>query len=424
MTRRLILIFYNVISLPIYIISLPVLYLVSSKFRETLHLRFKVNVELKEFRDSLPESVKVIWIHSASMGEFEQARPLIAELKKQHSELKIVATFMSVSGYEARKNYPNADKVSYIPLDFFFPIVNFYSILRPVAGIIIRYEFWPNLVLVGAMKEIPLYLICASLKKNNIYSHSAIKWFFKPVMNSFKKILTVNETHTQRFVDILGESAPIQTTGDTRFDQVINRSQQLDTQILNWKRPDKFTFIIGSSWPDDEYHIFPAFSFIKNEFPNVRLIIVPHEIHPEHIDEITTAFSNENIERYSDVQDDDWDILWVDAMGKLMSFYSIADAAYVGGGFGHNIHNILEPAVYGIPIAHGPRFSRSPEAIELLRLKLTTVITNEILVEQWMRRWLTEKENYDTVCQATKEYVLNDKGITKVIVQSLELDHL
>lgn len=419
MNRLLVLFVYNLISLPIFILVYPFIGFFNPKFKQAQTIRKQLIFDVLLLRSKMKKGEKLVWIHSASMGEFEQARPLISALKKENPDTKIVSTFMSPSGYEHRKNYLEVDLTQYIPLDFYWSVSQFYSALKPDIGIIIRYEFWPNLILSASRFKTPLYLICASLKQDSTYGKIYAKWFFKPIFLAYQKILTVNENHTKRFELIIPEHRGIETVGDTRFDQVILRSKQVSEEIKLMRDESKITFIIGSSWKEDEQILFPAFTKLKKEFPNLRMIIVPHEIHKEKVSELKSRFSDLSIVSFSAMENNSFDILLVDVMGKLLQLYYTADFAYVGGGFGAGIHNILEAGVFGFPIAYGPNFQRSPEGVEMVDQKLSTIIKTQQEAEDWMTEIVRDKNKRIESGNKIKEYIFRYDGVTEKIITAI-----
>lgn len=419
MNRLFVLFVYNLVSFPIFILVYPFVGFFNPKFKQAQLVRKQLIFDVLLLRNKMKNGEKLVWIHSASMGEFEQARPVISALKKENPDVKIISTFMSPSGYENRKNYLEVDLTQYIPLDFYWSVSQFYSALKPDIGIIIRYEFWPNLILSASRYNVPLYLICASLKQDSTYGKLYAKWFFKPIFLAYKKILTVNENHTKRYKEIIPEHPGIETVGDTRFDQVILRSKQVSEEIKMMRDESKITFIIGSSWELDEAVLFPAFSKLKKEFPQFRIIIVPHEIHNEKLEQLRSTFSDLSVEAFSEMNNNSFDILFVDVMGKLLQLYCTADFAYIGGGFGSGIHNVLEAGVFGIPIAYGPRFQRSPEGVEMAEQKISTVIQSQADAEKWMKKMITDKNERIRLGNQTKDFIFRLQGVTEKIVDQI-----
>lgn len=410
---------YNLVSIPLFGLSLPLFLILNKKFRRSFSVRSHLLDNIQNLREKFPDH-KLIWIHAASMGEFEQARPIISLLKKEQPNTLIFATFMSPSGYEARKNYPECDCVQYIPLDFFWLVSSFYKNLKPDVGIIIRYEFWPNLIWLASSFSVPLFLVNASLKENHPYGKWYAKWFFEPVFKSYQKILTVNETHSKRFSNMLGSSVFIQDVGDSRFDQVILRSQYISDEIKHIKRTDCKTLIIGSAWKTDLVIWVPAIKKVLDTNQSFRVIIVPHEIHDDDFNFLTSEFKNLTLCKYSKKYQPESNLVWFDVMGKLMQLYSVADGAYVGGGLGASVHNILEPGVYGIPVCYGPNFRRSPEGVELSNKNITTIIRSIDDAEKWITEWLDNTEKIKSQGSDIRNYILKYSGVSEKIVRLIE----
>jgi len=303
-----------------------------------------------------------IWFHCASLGEFEQAKPVIERIKQRNPDLSIVITFFSPSGYENRKEYSKADGVYYLPLDKRSNARDFLDRIKPKAAIFVKYEVWYNYFSELNQRGIALYLISATFRKDQIYFREYGK-FMKNTLKMCNLICTQN----QASVDLLlahGVSNAV-VTGDTCYDRVLDQlgSVNHNSRIEAFKR-DKLLVIAGSSWQKEETLLS---NFIKNNAGrDVKYIIAPHNIQEKHIHEIQAKF-DVTTERFTEMPKDDAQVMILDTIGQLASAYHYADIAIIGGGFSNALHNILEPATFGIPVLYGNKHPNFPEGMELAR---------------------------------------------------------
>ncbi|NUQ82537.1 MAG: hypothetical protein HUU10_13065 [Bacteroidetes bacterium] len=417
---HLIFLIYNLLITPLWPIIRLILTLTDPKFRSSWKERLTTPERIARLRKEKGAGTPVLWIHAASMGEFEQARPVISEVRRRQMPCLIVVTFMSPSGYEPRKSYPEADLVCYLPVDTLWHVEAFYRELRPATGLISRYEFWPNLLIRSAAAGIPLILMNGSLKAEHPYGTWYASWFYKPLFGRYSRILTVSDHHTAMYRAFLGQDAPVTTAGDTRYDQVLARAESTDADMEFLRDPTRLTLILGSAWPADLTLWLSAIRALPASLrERLRLWVVPHEIHPGEEKQVTAVWPETTLSLWSAGPDPAATVLWVDVMGRLMKLYGLGDAAYVGGGFGVHIHNILEPAVWGIPVSHGPRYSKSPEAMDMQRNGLTTVISTPADATVWLTRLLEDPAFRQTTGTATRDFILNYRGSTTRIVDVL-----
>lgn len=323
---------------------------------------------LRKQRD--PEA-RYIWFHAASLGEFEQGRPLIEQIKAARPEYKILLTFFSPSGYEVRKNYPLADIVCYLPFDTPGRVREFLDLARPSMAIFIKYEFWQNYLTELRRRSIPTYIISAIFRPSQPFFH----WYglsYRKVLHCFTHLF-VQDDESAQLLKQYGISRNVTVTGDTRYDRVwaIRKAAKDIPEAQTFVAPREgqtfLTLVAGSSWPADETFLLRYF----NEHPKLKLIIAPHEIHEEHLQGIEAQLRRPFI-RFSQAQGKDlaaYDCLIIDCFGLLSSIYRYGEIAYIGGGFGAGIHNTLEAAVYGIPVIFGPKYRKFKEACDLVRLK-------------------------------------------------------
>lgn len=373
--------------------------------------------------DKIDNNRKWLWFHAASLGEFEQGRPIIEKIRASGKDYAILVTFYSPSGYEVRKNYSGADIVCYLPFDKKSNVKKFVEKVNPAMAFFIKYEFWPNYLKELQGRKIPTYLISGVFREDQA--------FFKPLYKSYSSLLNAF-THffvqDQNSVDLLrsiGYAVNVSICGDTRYDRVIeicDNSKKLD--LFETFRADNAAFgnkilIAGSSWPKDELLILPYFNARKD----LKLIIAPHEIHEEHLKSIEAQLTRPYI-RYSQAGKDDinkYDCVIIDCFGLLSSIYRYGDIAYIGGGFGVGIHNTLEAAVYGIPVIFGPNFGKFIEAKELISCGGGFTIKDENEYKGLMDRFFASQSDLSETGNKAGEMVRKGAGGTDKIIEFLDL---
>lgn len=364
--------------------------------------------------------VKYLWFHAASLGEFEQGRPLIEEIRRTHPEYKILQTFFSPSGYEVRKDYKGADIVCYLPLDTPRNVKRFIELAHPSKAFFIKYEFWKNYLSELKKQGIPVYSVSSIFRPGQIF----FRWYgrlagYTDVLKCFEHLFVQNEES----VNLLKGIGITDTTivGDTRFDRVLDichKAKELPL-VERFKGNNDHTFVAGSSWAPDEDIFIPYF----NAHPEMKLIIAPHVIDEAHLSEIISKLTRPVV-RYSkatleNVQQAD--CLIIDCFGLLSSIYRYGDVAYIGGGFGVGIHNTLEAAVYGIPVLFGPNNKKFLEAQGLKVCKGGFEIQGTDDFKSLMDSFFT---NYAVLNKAGKKagnYVADHAGALKKIMQVVEL---
>lgn len=364
----------------------------------------------------IDKNAKYIWFHVASLGEFEQARPLIESIKSNNPKYKILLTFFSPSGYEVRHNYPLADIVTYLPFDTKKNAVRFLELTNPNMIIFIKYEFWYNYIHESYLRNIPIYLVSAVFRDNQP--------FFKKTRNDYRDMLSL---YSHFFVqDELSSKLlhkhgihNVTIAGDTRIDRVI----EIQKQTVNLPLIKKFTdsdsliFVVGSSWPTDE-DIFIDFF---NSHSNVKLIVAPHEIDESHLIEIEKKLKRSSL-RYSRLSEIDTvspDCLIIDCYGLLSSIYRYADIGYIGGGFGDGIHNLPEAAVYGIPVIFGPNYSKFREARDLIAIGGGFTINNKYEFISRMELFINKPEFRINAGEVAKDYIFSNAGATETIIKHI-----
>lgn len=361
----------------------------------------------------------VIWFHCASLGEFEQGRPVIEEYKKRNPDCSILLTFFSPSGYEIRKNYEHAEKVFYLPLDTLGNVRKFLNMVQPKLVVFVKYEFWYNYLHELYLKGIPVFLISANFRED--------QWFFKFYGKTFKKMLSYF-THlfvqNEKSAGILRKHGILNCTvsGDTRFDRVDQIQRQSKTlKIIEEFKNDQTLIVAGSTWKEDEEILI---KYINEQKPGLKWILAPHEIDEAHIRFILNRLNRPGI-RYSECNHKDikeFDILIIDNIGLLSSLYGYGEIAYIGGGFGAGIHNVLEPAGYGIPVIFGPAYRKFQEAVDLVELGGGISIKSYEDFVNRVKALLGPPESFVITGKIAGEYVQNNKGATQCIVHNLLKD--
>ena len=319
---------------------------------------------IKQIREKVDPDAQYIWFHAASLGEFEQGRPLIEKVHKEHPEYKILLTFFSPSGYEVRKNYTGADIITYLPIDTITNARAFLRAIRPVMAFFIKYEFWYNYLHILQHRGVPTYSVSSIFRPNQIF----FKWYgrnYGRVLQCFTHFFVQNEESQQLLAGIGFKNSTV--VGDTRFDRVLQikeASKQLpivDSFVHIHEEKKPLTFVAGSSWLPDEAIFIEYF----NTHPSWKLIIAPHVIGEDHLKQIISLLKNKKVVRYTQTTETDAanaDVLIIDCFGLLSSIYRYGEVAYVGGGFGVGIHNVLEAAVWSIPVIFGPNNAHFAEA--------------------------------------------------------------
>ena len=310
-------------------------------------------------REKVDPNAKYVWFHAASLGEFEQGRPLMEQLRKDHPEYKILLTFFSPSGYEVRKNYEGADIITYLPIDTITNARRFLRLVHPVMAFFIKYEFWYNYLHILKHRNIPVYSVSSIFRPDQVF----FKWFgrqYGRVLNCFTHFFVQNEVSKE----LLAKIGITNTTvvGDTRFDRVLQiKEAAKQLPVVEAFKQDYKVFVAGSSWPPDEEIFIKYF----NEHKDWKLIIAPHVIGEDHLQQIEKLLSGRKIVRYKDSSEadvKDAEVLIINCYGLLSSIYHYGDVAYVGGGFGVGIHNLLEAAVWDVPVFFGPNNQKFQEA--------------------------------------------------------------
>ena len=404
---------YNLI-IYLYLLGVAIYSRFNEKVRKMWHGEREAFRILKEKVD--PEA-QYVWFHAASLGEFEQGRPLMEQLRKDHPEYKILLTFFSPSGYEVRKNYEGADIITYLPLDTITNARRFLRLVRPVKAFFIKYEFWYNYLHILKHRNVPVYSVSSIFRPDQGF----FKWYgrqYGRVLNCFTHFFVQNEISKELLAKIGIDCVTI--VGDTRFDRVLQiKEAAKQLPIVKAFKQDAKVFVAGSSWQPDEEIFIKYF----NEHRDWKLIIAPHVIGEDHLKQIEKLLEGRKVIRYSGLSGDSGDlgeaeVLIIDCFGLLSSIYHYGDVAYVGGGFGVGIHNLLEAAVWDVPVFFGPNNERFQEA-QALKQSGGFEITNYNDFERLMNRFITDEAYLKAQGQLAGQYVKGKAGATWLILSSV-----
>lgn len=369
----------------------------------------------------------LVWMHSASLGEFEQGRPLLEELKAGNAQIKIVLTFFSPSGYEVMKDYKGADHVFYLPMDNVFSAKKFLDIINPSLVLWVKYEYWFYYLQELKRRKIPVLLVSGIFRSSQPF----FKWYggiWKKMLQNFDHFFVQNEA-SQKLLETIGIRQNVTVSGDTRFDRVIEIAQQsLDSTIIQSFCANNTVIVAGSTWEDDEV-ILAAYGDETNHLQ--KIIIVPHELDKAHIELIKKMFKKSVC--YTEIENNPllldnisgYHTLIVDTIGMLSRLYSYGHINYVGGGFTNDgIHNILEAAVWGKPIIIGDNYDKYFEAVDLIEIAAAENISDAIELKEVIDNWLEDKNAYLESGNAAREYVYTNAGATKKIMEYIYINRL
>jgi 3-deoxy-D-manno-octulosonic-acid transferase len=369
------------------------------------------------------EGARCAWVHVSSMGEFEQAKPLIEALKERVPDLCLVVSFFSPSGYENSKRYPHADVVTYLPLDTKRNAREFVAAVRPDIAVFIRYDIWPNHVWACEDAGIPIVLANATMRESSARLMPVSRAFHTRLFNAFDAILTISESDATAFRRFGLERPRIEAAGDTRFDRVAGRATAARGKKLIADRivDGRKVFVAGSSWPEDEDVLLPAlFTVVKND-ARLLTILVPHEPTVEHLEMLEYKLKGKlSSIRFSFLADYAGEsVILIDSIGILLSLYASADVAFVGGGFKSNVHNTLEPAAYGIPVLYGPKIQNSREAEQLREAGGGFIVQNKREAYRLLRTLLSDDDARRVAGERAGSFVQSRAGATARIIEAL-----
>jgi 3-deoxy-D-manno-octulosonic-acid transferase len=414
---------YNAIFIPGFWVLLRIASLFNRKIRRGLSGREHLFEQLERSSLELKASRR-IWFHSSSMGEFEQAKPIIAALREKYTDLDIVVSFFSPSGYDHSKSYKLADLITYIPFDTVANARRFLDLIRPTIAVMVRYDIWPNHVWELHKRNIPTFIANATLRRNSVRLKFPFKSFHEELYQQLTAILTVSKMDEDSFGQLGLKPPKVQSIGETRYDQVWQRSVEARKKHLIPEHvlKRKHVVVVGSSWDEDEDVVLPTFRKIAQYDANALMILVPHEPTLETLERIELQLNDHQRSiRFSDLNDYSGEqVVLVDSIGILTTLYQYADVAYVGGSFRQGVHNVLEPAVYGIPVLFGPKHQNSQEAIELARRGGGFVVHDQQDCYKTLRLLLSNKKQNSRAGNISLNLVKENIGATERIVKHLE----
>ncbi len=412
---------YNLI---IYIYQLGVI--IASLFNEKVRKMWRGEREaISILKEKVDPNAKYVWFHAASLGEFEQGRPLMEHLRSEHPEYKILLTFFSPSGYEVRKNYQGADIICYLPLDTITNARRFLRTVRPVMAFFIKYEFWYNYLHILKHRNVPVYSVSSIFRPDQVF----FRWYGKQysrVLKCFTHFYVQNEVSRQLLAKLGIHNTTV--VGDTRFDRVLQikaAAKQLPLVEAFCQKPEAKSqkskvFVAGSSWQPDEEIFIPFF----NKHKDWKLIIAPHVIGEDHLQQIEHQLAGRKIVRYTDATEDnvrDAEVLIINCFGLLSSIYGYASVTYVGGGFGVGIHNTLEAAVWSVPVIFGPNNQRFQEAQGLKACGGGLEISYSDDFNHIMQQFIDQPQTIDEAGRQAGGYVKQMTGATQKIVADVTL---
>ena len=413
---------YN-LGIYLYLIGVAITSLFNEKVRKMW--RGERNA-IRVLKEKVDPKAQYVWFHAASLGEFEQGRPLMEQLRREHPDYKILLTFFSPSGYEVRKNYEGADIICYLPLDTITNARRFLRTIRPVMAFFIKYEFWYNYLHILKHRNVPVYSVSSIFRPKQIF----FRWYgrqYAHVLKCFSHFFVQNEISKKLLAKI--GITDVSIVGDTRFDRVLQikgAAKQLPV-VENFCQQSKI-FIAGSSWQPDEDIFIPYFNTRKDW----KMIIAPHVIGEDHLRQIMSKLEGRQVIRYTEAvansqlstlssQLKEADVLIIDCFGLLSSIYRYATVTYVGGGFGVGIHNTLEAAVWGAPVIFGPNNQRFQEAQGLKACGGGIEIQDADDFNQVMQRFIDDPQSLEQASKEAGEFVKQRAGATDRILSCVQL---
>ena len=405
---------YNIVIF-LYLCGVAILSLFNEKVRKMWRGEREA---IRTIKEKIDPNAQYVWFHAASLGEFEQGRPLLEQLRREHPEYKILLTFFSPSGYEVRKNYEGADIICYLPLDTILNARRFLRTIRPVMAFFIKYEFWYNYLHILRHRGVPVYSVSSIFRPGQVF----FRWYGKQysrVLKCFTHFFVQNEVSRELLATI--GITDVSVVGDTRFDRVLQiKAAAKQLPIVEQFKGNNKCFIAGSSWQPDEEIFIPWL----NEHQDWKVVIAPHVIGEDHLQQIEHMLEGRKVVRYSTIEGqkpsantiESADVLIIDCFGLLSSIYHYADVTYVGGGFGVGIHNTLEAAVWDVPVFFGPNNQRFQEAQGLKNCGAGLEIGNADDFRRYMQGFEEHPELMKELGEKAGAYVASLSGATDKIL--------
>lgn len=417
-------ILYNSLFIPLGWLAFQLYGLLNDKARRGIagrrDLFEKLEAKVSQWKAGAPR----VWVHASSMGEFEQAKPIIAMLKQRRPDALVAVTFFSPSGYEHSQKYRDADLISYLPFDSTANARRFVATLKPSAAIVMRYDLWPNHIRALRDAGVPAILANATMRQGGFRNIPLFRGYHRDLYDMLNAVLTVTDRDRDTCLGYGVSRAVVETAGDTRYDQVARRCEESRRKRLipEGVLGGKTVIVIGSSWEADERLLLPAFGEYCAERPDMLVILVPHEPTEDHLAELESRMEGRLTSiRFSQLVSYAGErVVVVDSVGILVSLYQYAHLVYVGGGFGAGVHNVLEPAVYGVPVMIGPNHGNSNEAVELVAREAIVPVDGEEAVRDGLRRLLSDPALRERMGKTALAFVAERRGATDRILSYLE----
>lgn len=368
-----------------------------------------------ELSEKIAINDNVIWVHCASLGEFEQGRPLIENIRSKYPTYKVVLTFFSPSGYEIQKNYSLANVITYLPIDTVSNAKKFLDLVNPKMAIFVKYEFWPNLLRELDRNNIDTILVSGIFRKQQVF----FKWFGSWMRKSLKSFsyFFVQDVNSQELLNSIGIEN-VTESGDTRFDRVYSiKEQDIQLDFMTSFKQNKTLLVAGSTWKEDEEIIVDYLNTCK--YADVKFVIAPHNINANEINKLKKSIDKKVI-LYSELEKgevSEAEVFIVDTIGLLTKIYKYADIAYVGGAFETGLHNVLEPATFGIPIVIGPKYDKFNEAVELVKLKGCIPVKDYGEFQEILNTFLSDPKLRLEKGKIAEDYIANNTGATKMVFE-------
>lgn len=418
---------YNIFFVPLFYAGFKIGSLFNQKMKDGNRTRKGQMKRIKDAVSKFDKDKKRIVFHASSVGEWEQAVPIIEKIKTSNPDIYIIVTFFSPSGYNFVKKHWAIDLKVYMPLDTYFGALKFFKIVKPSLWTVSKFDVWANHVFAAKKLNIPIILTAATLSSNSRRDKGIARIFNKSVYKHFSHFFPISEEDKERFLKLCPSPEKITVTGDTRFDQVFNRGEKAREagNIRIFEKEEGITFIGGSVWPPDEKHLFPALIEKMKKYPELRAIIVPHELHESHISDIEKVFNSENIEteRYTNFKDKGFTtkrVAIANTIGMLARLYMQTDLAYVGGSFSTGVHNVMEPAVFGQTVIFGTVYQNSFEAGELIKIGSAFSVSNSEEIKELLEKFISDENYRKETGKKAQNLIYDNLGATDKIYNLLK----
>ncbi len=412
---------YNGFILPLLYLAFRISGRFHDKIRKGIAGRRALFRQLEQAIAATGKSGPVVLIHAASMGEYEQARPVIREVRRRRPDVRIVASVFSPSAYDHIRGKSEADVVTYLPFDSPRQMRRFLRLIDPAVLLIVRYELWPNFIWQARQLGTHIALIDASVQAGSFRRRWPARLFYRALFKSVHSVLAISEDAAENMRIFLARAQDVRVCGDTRFDQVVFRAHE--------KKPEELLpasvlqhgpfWIAGSTWPEDEAVVLPAFARLRQQH-SLRLVLVPHEPSPAHVQQAESRCRELGLRPLRLSQFDqtaEWDVLIVDRVGILANLYAMGQVAFVGGSFGPGVHSVIEPAAHGLPVLFGPRMRNSPEAVDMLREGCGFVVRDVSECVQRLGAWLEQPQRLRETAEKARQFVDRRCGASKRIAE-------